>query len=71
MLQIMLTCARTGKVVPTGIETDIDTFVSLPNVISSSHCPACGGMHYWTKRETWVCSRGTPAILSADMIIPH
>ena len=30
MLQIMLACTRTGQFVPTGIETDIDTFIALP-----------------------------------------
>jgi hypothetical protein len=49
MLQIMLTCTRTGKFVPTGIETDIDTFIALPEVLSLTRCPACGGNHYWTK----------------------
>jgi hypothetical protein len=55
MLQIMLTCARTGQFVPTGIETDLDTFITLPDVVSQTRCPACSGIHFWTKRETWLC----------------
>ena len=28
MLQILFACARTGQFVPTGIETDLDTFIA-------------------------------------------
>ena len=55
MLHIMLACARTHEFVSTGIETDIDTFVALPEVLSLMHCPACGKTHHWTKSETWIC----------------
>jgi hypothetical protein len=41
MLQILFACARTGQFVPTGIETDLDTFIALPEVLSLSQCPAC------------------------------
>jgi hypothetical protein len=54
MLQILFACARTGQFVPTGIETDLDTFIALPEVLSLSQCPACGRSHYWTKSETWI-----------------
>ena len=54
MLQIMFACARTGQFVSTGTETDLDTFMALPEVLSLSQCPACGRSHYWTKSETWV-----------------
>jgi hypothetical protein len=49
MLQIMLACTRTSQFVPTGIETDIDTFIVLPEALSQTKCPACGSNHYWTK----------------------
>jgi hypothetical protein len=49
MLQILFTCARTGQFVPTGIETDLNTFIALPEVLALSQCPACGRSHYWTK----------------------
>jgi hypothetical protein len=54
MLQIMLTCARTGQFVSTGIETDLETFITMPEVVSQTRCAACGGTHFWTKRETWL-----------------
>ena len=34
MLQIMIACRRTGQFVPAGIETDIDTFIALPEALS-------------------------------------
>ena len=46
MLQIMIACRRTGQFVPAGIETDIDTFIALPEALSLTRCPACGGNHY-------------------------
>jgi len=55
MLHIMLACARTHQFVSTGIETDLDSFIALPEVLSLTQCPACGHAHHWTKSETWFC----------------
>jgi hypothetical protein len=73
MLHIMFACARTGRFVPTGIETDLDTFLALPEVLSLSQCSACGRSHYWTKSETWISdSLGKClAALPADTILPR
>jgi hypothetical protein len=73
MLQIMFTCTRTGKFVPTGIETDLDTFIALPEVLSLSQCHACGRGHYWTKSETWISDslRKCPAALPAVSVLPR
>jgi hypothetical protein len=35
MLQIMIACTRNGQLVPTGIETDVDTFIALGAVFDS------------------------------------
>ena len=43
MLQIVIACTRNGQFVPTGIETDVDTFIALPEALSLTRCPACGG----------------------------
>ena len=56
MLQIVIACTRNGQFVPTGIETDVDTFIALPEALSLTRCPACGGNHYWTKSQTWICN---------------
>jgi len=73
MLHIMFACARTGRFVPTGIETDLDTFLALPEVLSLSQCSACGRSHYWTKCETWISdSLGKClAALPADTVLPR
>ncbi|MFZ0608175.1 MAG: hypothetical protein WBD53_20775 [Xanthobacteraceae bacterium] len=73
MLQIMLACVRTGRFVPTGIKTDIDTFAALPDVPARIDCPACGCTHYWTKGETWICTAegGPRAALPAEIYLRH
>ena len=72
MLQIMLACTRTGRFVPTGIETDLDTLAALPEVLSSAYCPACGNTHYWTKHDAWFCERHRVfAVLPAEILFRH
>jgi hypothetical protein len=73
MLQIMLACTHTGQFVPTGIETDVDTFMALPEVLSLTRCSACGGNHYWTKAQTWIRSTdcSSPALLPAEVVCSH
>jgi hypothetical protein len=66
MLQIMVVCRRVGRFVPTGIETDLDSFAALPEVLSVTKCSACGGTHYWTKSETWICQGDSK--LPADVL---
>jgi hypothetical protein len=41
MLHIMLACVRTHELVSTGIETDLHSFIALPEVLSLLQCPAC------------------------------
>jgi hypothetical protein len=73
MLQILFACPRTRQFVPTGIETDLDTFIALPEVLSLSQCPACGRSHYWSKSETWISDslRTRSATLPADSVLPR
>jgi hypothetical protein len=66
MLQIMIACKRMGCFVPTGIETDLDSFAALPEVLSVIKCSACGSTHYWTKSETWICNGNSK--LPADVL---
>jgi hypothetical protein len=44
MLQIVIACTRNGQFVPTGIETDVDTFIAVPEALSLTRCPACGAI---------------------------
>ena len=57
---------------PPEFETDLDTFIALPEILSLSQCPACGRSHYWTKSETWISDslRKCPAALPADLSSP-
>ena len=49
---IMIRCPATDKLIPVGIDTDRDTFASLPEVEARPvHCPACGGQHTWSKKD--------------------
>jgi len=73
MLQIMLAYTRTAQFVPTGIETDVDTFIALPEALSLTRCPACVGNDYWTKSRTWICNSGcsSRAVLPAEVVCRH
>ena len=73
MLQIVIACTRNGQFIPTGIETDIDTFIALPEALSLTRCLACGGNHYWTKSQTWICNTesSSRALLPAEVVGGH
>jgi hypothetical protein len=49
---IMIRCPTTNELVPVGIDTDKDSFASLPNVAASPlRCPLCGQEHAWSKAD--------------------
>jgi hypothetical protein len=49
---IMIRCPSTNELIPVGIDTDRDSFQSLPEVEASPvRCPACGEEHRWSKRD--------------------
>jgi hypothetical protein len=51
MSAIMVKCPNTAQFISTGIETDPQSFRSLPDVLAYSRCPLCGLEHAWWKRE--------------------
>jgi hypothetical protein len=51
MLIVMIRCPRTGQDVATGIETDEESFKTLPDVLSYTRCPHCGIDHAWWPDE--------------------
>jgi hypothetical protein len=55
----MVRCPRTGKDVPSGIETDSLSFEKTPNFTGLFHCPLCGIDHSWSKIDAWVCESDT------------
>jgi hypothetical protein len=46
---VAIYCPRTGREVPTGLETDRDGFHRLKPVVTRMKCPACGSEHVWSK----------------------
>jgi hypothetical protein len=54
MSAIMVKCPNTGQFISTGIETDQQSFRSLPDVPAHSRCPLCGLEHVWWKREAFL-----------------
>jgi len=50
-----------------------DAFIALPEALSLTRCPACGGNHYWTKSQTWICSveSSLRALLPAEIVGGH
>ena len=51
MLKIMIECARTGRLIATGIETDPNTFHSLSEFEAKTFCAYCNRQHLWSKKE--------------------
>ena len=49
MAMVTIRCPRTGQRVPTGLDIDPATWETLPVVVSTMHCPACGAEHVWSK----------------------
>ena len=62
MLQIVIACTRNGQFVPTGIETDVDTFIALPEALSLTRCS-----------QTWICNTesSSRALLPAEVVSGH
>ena len=55
---LVMRCPRTGQEVPTGIETDPDSFRLIPDVMIYTACPHCGIDHAWWPNEAWLTDRG-------------
>ena len=46
---MVMRCPSTGEMVLTGILVSSETFKELVENGSQIRCPACGGVHAWTK----------------------
>lgn len=51
---IMVKCPQTGRVIPTGIRSDRETFLRSVVFYGNTHCPVCRANHNWFAREAWV-----------------
>ncbi|WP_247387698.1 MULTISPECIES: hypothetical protein [unclassified Bradyrhizobium] len=54
MGMIMVKCPQTGRVIPTGIRSDRETFLRTVVFYGNTHCPVCRANHNWFAREAWV-----------------
>lgn len=54
MGMIMVKCPQTGRVIPTGIRSDHESFLRSIVFYGNTHCPACRVNHNWFAREAWV-----------------
>jgi hypothetical protein len=53
---VMIECPNTGHAISTGVETDVESFASLPDTLSQTACPLCGDVHVWWTREAWLAA---------------
>ena len=54
MCLIMIRCPRSGQEVWTGVETDPDTFQTIPHHLFYASCQHCGLEHAWWRDEAWL-----------------
>ena len=63
MGMVMVKCPQTGHAIPTGIQTDRESFSRRPVFFSRTRCVICHTDHQWFAREAWV---DEPAIRLRD-----
>jgi hypothetical protein len=54
MAILKIKCPHTNRPISTGIETDPESFATLPDTLSHVKCPECGLEHAWWTREAWL-----------------
>ena len=54
MGQVMTSCLKSGKPLPTGVVMDRASFESATVDGNEVGCPHCGGSHVWSKANAWV-----------------
>jgi hypothetical protein len=50
-MRLMIECSRTGRLIPTGIDTDERSFEMLPIVTAKTYCAYCRRYHVWSKEK--------------------
>ena len=62
MPMVMFTCPKSGKPVPTGVETDEQSFDKLVGAIKGQgrsnnvQCPHCGKTHSWSSGSAYLAA---------------
>lgn len=58
---IMIRCPTMNQLVPVGIDTDKESFSSLPDVDAAPiQCPLCGQAHAWSPADAILETTGKP-----------
>jgi hypothetical protein len=68
MGMVMVKCPQTGRAIPTGIETDRESFRRSPVFFARTSCPICRADHAWFAQEAWVNEPSTRARRSAGSL---
>jgi hypothetical protein len=55
---VMVKCPQTGHAIPTGIQTDRESFGRCAVFFARTRCPLCRTEHGWFAREAWVDEPG-------------
>lgn len=51
MANVVITCPKTGKIVPTGTTAQEESFKNNDWGTNTFRCSACGEMHTWSKKD--------------------
>ena len=55
-MRVMITCPRTGEVVPTGMGANPEAFKAVDFQSNSVKCEACGQTHTWEEGDAFLDS---------------
>lgn len=68
---LMIRCPQTGQHIPTGIETDDQSFQNMPDVIVYTSCPHCWVDHAWWPDEAWLAESLPRIAMTERRIAPR
>lgn len=54
MSALVVDCPKTGQRIFTGIEIESEDLRRLPEIRARVECPACGGVHAWTRAGAYL-----------------
>ena len=66
---LMIKCPHTARPVCTGIELETLDLEQLPDVTMQVSCEACGMVHAWWKRESWLADYAGRPVTEAPVIL--
>jgi hypothetical protein len=68
MGKVFTTCPDSGREIPTGLETDADSFARMPEFVARVFCPYCKVDHNWTKHNSFIVEEEASLSDQADKI---